>query len=144
MKKTIAILALMVGVSSAWATTNEISVQVTLKVNKDAVQIDRASGTQLIQMSGKRYNTQTITTTTTNQALTKGSVQSAGWAYARNLSTNAADQVWLSFDNGTTTSLVFEAKEPALFRLAPAAVVSNFVVSANAGQVDFEFTVIED
>lgn len=128
----------------AEATTNEITVQSYLKVNKDAVQLDRSSGTLSIQMAGKRWNTQIITCTTTNQLMTKGSVDQCGWAYWRNLSTNIADEIHITLDAGSTTSIVLQAREPALFRLAPGATVTNFTAAANAGSVDFENTIIED
>ena len=142
MKRYIVALVLMAGI--AQATTNEITVSTTLKVSKDAVQLQRQSGTKLIQMAGKRYNIQTITATTSNQNLTKGSVGSCGWAYMRNLGTNGSPNVIITLDNGTTEAMLLEPGEPALLRLAPAAVVSNFTVKASATSVDFEFTVIED
>jgi len=142
MKRYIAAILLMAGM--AHATTNEITVSTLLRVNKDAVQLQRQSGTTLIQMAGKRFNIQTITATTTNQFLTKGSVGSCGYAYMRNLGTNGAPSVTLTLDSGTTEAMVLKPGEPALLRLAPAAVVSNFTVKASATTVDFEFTVIED
>jgi len=142
MTRHIALFLLIAGVATA--STNEITVSTTVKVNKDAVQITRQSGSLLVQMAGKRYNTQTISLTTTNQFLTKGSVQSAGWCYMRNLETNATAQANISFDGGATTTMVFKAKEPALFRLNPDALVSNFTGAASSGSVDFEITVIED
>lgn len=138
------ILAIVLMASSAFATTNEISVSTILKVSKDAVQISRTSGTKLIQFIGSRWNTQTIALTTTNQALTKGSVGNAGWCYMRNLGTNGSPSAYITFDSGVTTGIVVEAGEPALFRLAPNAVVTNFTAGASSGTVDFEFTVIED
>jgi hypothetical protein len=142
MKKYVVMLVLMA--QSVFATTNEIAVQALLKVNKGPVQINRTSGTVTIQMAGNKYNTQTISATTTNALLTKGNVGNAGWCYMRNLSTNAADRVNITFDAGSTTSLVLEASEPAIMRLHPSAIVTNFTVSSSAGSVDFEFTVIED
>ena len=126
------------------ASTNEITVNALLRIQKDAIQLERNSKSLLFQMEGSKYNIQTITATTTNQNLTKGSVGNCGWAYMRCLSTNEGAKVYTSYDNGTTTSHVCEAREPALFRLAPDAVVSNFTVKADSGTVDFEFTVIED
>ena len=128
----------------ASATTNEIAVSVTLKAQKGVTDIDRRSGTLLVQMAGQRYNVQTLATTTTNQFLTKGSVVTPGWAFMRCLSTNAGQKVNITFDGGATTSMVLEAKEPALFRCSPSALITNWTVSAGAGSVDFEFTVIED
>jgi len=142
MKKTIIALILISGF--AHASTNEISVSTTLKVSKDAVQLQRQSGTKLIQMAGKRYNIQTITATTANQNLTKGSVGNCGWAYMRNLGTNGSPNCIITLDNGTTEAMTLEPGEPSLFRLATGAVVSNFTVKSSASTVDFEFTVIED
>jgi len=142
MKRLIVALALISGM--AHASTNEITVATTLKVSKDAVQLQRQSGTTQIQMAGKRYNIQTLTCTTTNQALTKGSVSSAGWCYMRNLGTNGSPTVNITFDAGVTTGMVLKAGEPALLRLAPAVVVSDFTAAASSDSVDFEFTVIED
>ena len=133
---------MMAGIASA--STNEITVSTTLKVAKDAVALERKSGTKLIQMAGKRYNIQTVAATTTNALLTKGSVSSAGWCYMRNLGTNGSPSVTITFDIGVTEAMVLEAGEPACFRLAPAAVVTNFTVKSSSGTVDFEFTVIED
>lgn len=142
MKK--AILAVMLVAGIALATTNEISITTALRVKKDAIKLERSTGTVLLQMAGTKYNVQTISTTTTNQFLAKGGVGTPGWAYMRNLSTNIGDKVNITFDGGTTTSMVLEAQEPAIFRCAPAALVTNWTVSAGAGSVDFEFTVIED
>ena len=142
MKKVI--VALFLAATMAHATTNEITVRVSLKVNKDAVQVNRDSGTLQINMAGKRYNTQTLTLTTTNQYLSKGSVASAGFCFMRNLETNTTKQANVSLDGGVTTSLTFKAKEPALFRLTSAALVTNFTAAASSGTCDFEITVIED
>jgi len=144
MKKTALLAMLMLVGTMAFATTNEISVSCFLKVQKDVTDLQRTTGTLLFQMDGQRYNVQTIAATTTNQFLSKGNVSVPGWAFLRCLSTNIADKVYITFDGGPTTSLVLEAKEPAMFRVAPDALVTNWTVSAGAGSVDFEFTVIED
>ena len=142
MRKALIALLLMAGI--AHASTNEISVSTTLKVSKDATKITRQTGTILIQMAGNKFNSQVVSATTTNQFLTKGGVVTPGWAYMRNLSTNTAQSLSVTFDGGATTSIVLEAKEPALFRCAPDALITNWTVSASSGSVDFEFTVIED
>lgn len=142
MKRLIVAMLLLAGI--AQATTNEITASVTLKVNKNATQLTRNTGTLQIQMSGNKFNSQNITATTTNQYLAKGGVGTPGWAYMRNLSTNLIKEVNVSFDGGTTTSMVFKAKEPAVFRVSSSALVTNWTVSANSGTCDFEFTVIED
>jgi len=144
MKKTISILAtLTILTSLAWAA-NEISIQTLLKVSKDAVQLQRTSGTLLVDMTGSKYSTFVITLTTTNQFLTKGNVGDSGWCYMRNLETNTAAVANISMDGGTTTSMVLRASEPALFRLAPGALVTNFTGSATTGTVNFEITVVEN
>lgn len=142
MKRVIFALLLMAGVASA--STNEITVSTLLKAKKDATDITRQTGTLLIQMAGNRYNVQTIAATTTNTVLSKGSVVSPGLCYMRNLSTNPTAQINITFDAGTTTSLVLKAEEPALFRASSAAIITNWTASANAGSVDFEFTVLEN
>lgn len=144
MKKAMIIMAVLGVACIAYATTNEITVQTFLKVNKDAVQLQRSTGTLLIQMAGTRYSTYVLTLTTTNQFLSKGNVANAGWCYMRNLSTNPTHQANITFDGGTTTSLVLKAEEPALFRLAPGALVTNFTAAASSSSFDFEITVTEN
>jgi len=124
--------------------SNEITVNTTLKVKKDGADLQRQSGTILIDQTGKGYNTQTITATTSNQNLTKGGVGDCGWCYMRNLGAAGDPNCIITFDNGTTEAMVLEPGEPACIRLATAAVVSAFTVKASATTVDFEFTVIED
>ena len=142
MKKLIVALMMIAGIASA--STNEISVSVLLKAKKNATDLTRQTGTLLLQMAGQRYNVQTVAATTTNAVLTKGSVGTPGWCYMRNLGTNGSPTVSITFDAGATTSIVLEAKEPALFRAAGGAIITNWTVSASSGSVDFEFTVIED
>ena len=124
--------------------SNEITVNTTLQVSKDASDLSRRSGTTLIDQTGKGYNTQTITATTSNQALTKGGVGDCGWCYMRNLGAAGEPNCIITFDSGTTEAITLEPGEPACFRLTAAAVVSAFTVKASATTVDFEFTVIED
>lgn len=146
MKKAIycIIAAALVLGSIAEATTNEITLQALLRVRKGAVNLERNSGQIQFQFAGTKYNIQTITCTTTKQNLTKGSVGTCGWAYMRNIATNGSPAISITFDGGTTTSLVLEAQEPALFRIAPNAVVSNFTAATTTGTADLEFTIFED
>ena len=138
------ILLLVALVAVIAIAENEISTSITLKVKKDAISITRQTGTTLIDMAGTRYNVQTINASTNNTRLSKGAVVTPGWAYMRNLSTNETEKVFISFDSGTTTSLVFEAEEAGTFRVAPDAIITNFMVATTNGTCDFEFTVIED
>jgi hypothetical protein len=124
--------------------SNEITVSTTLRVLKDASDLQRNSGTTLIDQTGKGYNIQNITATTSNQNLTKGGVGDCGWCYMRNLGAAGDPNCIITLDNGTTEAMTLEPGEPALFRLTAAAVVSAFTVKASATTVDFEFTVIED
>lgn len=142
MKKYIIALLLMAGV--AQATTNEISTSITLKVNKNATQITRNTGTILIQMAGNLVNVQSGQASTTPTNLTKGGVTTPGWVYIRNLSTNAAEKIGFSFDGGTTTNLLLEAEEAGVFRADPGAAITNWTVGTSTGTCNFEFTLIED
>jgi len=144
MKKALVSVALLLGIVGIIIADNEISIQTLLKVNKGAAQVSRSTGTLLIDMTGARYNTQVITCTTNNQALSKGGVVNAGYTYWRNLATGATDVVNVSFDAGVTTSMTLKAKETALFRIPTGAVVTDFYVSCVTNTVDLEFTVIED
>jgi hypothetical protein len=124
--------------------SNEITVTGLLRVIKDASDLQRQTGTLQIDQTGKGYNIQNITATTSNQNLTKGGVGDCGWCYMRNLGAAGEPNVIITFDNGTTEAMTLEPGEPALLRLTAAAVVSAFTVKASATTVDFEFTVIED
>ncbi len=128
------------------ATTNEITVTESIKINKDSVQLSRSSGTKLIQFAGHRYNTQVIALTTNWQSLAKGSVATNGWCYMLNLGTgtNALTQANISFDGGTTPAISLKSGEPALFRMSTSAVVTNIKAKASVDTTDFEFTLIED
>ena len=126
----------------AQATTNEISVKVSLKVDKNFSQLSKDSGTLQIQMAGTRYNTQVLSCTPTNAAMVKGSVSSAGYTYWRNLATN--NTVYISTDEGTTTNMMLKAGEAAMFRLLPAVDISKFVAATLTGTADLEFTIVED
>lgn len=141
MKKYVAGLML---IAAAAIAANEITVSTTLKVDKDALKLQRNTGTVQADLTGTRANVQMLTATPTNQTLSKGTLGNVGMFYMRNLSTNAAEKVFITFDNGSTTSHVLLAEEPLVGRLAPGAVVTEFTVATTNGTCDVEFTVIEE
>ena len=143
MKRYIIPFMLLAGIAAA--TTNEITSSITLKVNKNATQLDRRTGNVQIQMAGTRYNIQTGQAGTAPTFLEKGSVGTPGICYMRNLATNlSGETVGFTFDGGTTTNILLEAGEAATFRIAPAALVTNWTAGTTSGNCDFEFTVVED
>ena len=141
MKKLIIVLMLVAGM--VYGSTNEIQTQVYLTVSKNALQISRVPDSLTVQMAGTKFNSQIIAATTTNQALTKGSVANMGWCYLQNLSTNTS--VYFSvLETGFTTNMLLKAREFALFRFAPAFSITNMYVSTASGTADVENTIIED
>ena len=142
MKRHILIASVLLVAGLAHATTNEITVTANLKVSKNSTELTKRSGTQLIQMSGNRFFSTVISCTTTNTALSKGSVSGLGWCYTRNLST--AQAVEISFDAGATVAMKLLFSEAAVFRLAPSYTITNMMVKASSGEADFEFTVVEE
>ena len=141
MKTIMAAITCFCIAAAAWATTNEITVQVYLKADKNSVQIERKPGTLQIQMIGSRWQSYVVPCTITNTPLSKGAVGNLGWAYCRNLSTNQT--VALSFDNGATTNMHLLSGECALWRFAPAFQMTNVSAAVTAGAGDFEVTILE-
>ena len=142
MSKYIIALILLAGI--VHATTNEITSSITLKVSKNATQLDRRSGNVQIQMVGNLVNIQTGQASTTPTFLEKGAVGTPGICYIRNLSTNTAEKVGITFDGGATTNILLEAEEAGTFRVEPSALVTNWTAGTLTGTCNFEFTVIED
>lgn len=139
MKKVLFGLILIASVAAA--TTNEITANIDLQVSKNSLQLQKNSGSQIIQMAGTRFYSAVYALTTTNQPMSKGAVGSLGWCYARNFSTNKT--VYLSFDVGATTNMMFLPSEAVIFRLADTFQVTNIHAAVTSGTADFEFTIIE-
>lgn len=142
MKKLIYSIVILLMAGIAVATTNEIVVVSSLKVNKNSTEINKTSGQQLIQMAGNRFYSSVYSLTTTNQSMAKGAIANLGWTYIRNLSTN--NTIAISFDSCATTNMHLLPSEAAVFRLAPSFQVTNIHAAVSTGGVaDLEFTVVE-
>lgn len=130
---------------STMASTNEISAQVLLQVNKGSLQISRIPDSKTIQMAGTRMNTQVIEATITNTPLSKGSINNLGWCYVRCLSTNNSVCGSVMSTNGAfTTNFLLKAGEFSLTRLFQTLSITNLYVSTTGGVADVEITLIED
>jgi hypothetical protein len=142
MKKLIIMLACIGFAVIGYATTNEITVSSSLKVNKNSTELSKSALNQLVQMAGTRFYSATITATTTNQALSKGNVGNLGWCYWRNCSTNKT--LYMSTGNGASTNFCLLPGEAGVFRLAPSCVITTIQVSASSGAADLDLTVVEE
>ena len=140
-KYIVSLIALILTASIAAATTNEITVYLSVDVTKNSLSLSKNSGNQVIQMLGTRYYSSVYALTTTNQPMAKGAVGNLGWCYGRNLSTNAT--VSVSFDAGVSTNLQLLPSEAMLFRLAPGFQVTNIQAAVVSGAGDYEFVIIE-
>jgi hypothetical protein len=125
----------------AWAD-NEITLSALLKADKQSRSVLRQPGTLTVTWNGNRYyGPTTFTATNTYQALAKGTVNTNGYAFMRNVST--AGVAVISFNGGTNDHLRLKAGEYALMRLDTTLPIDSLMVKC-ATTNDFEFTLIED
>ena len=139
-KRLLALLSVSLILSTAHATTNEITVSCTLIALKGAVSIQRAPGAQMLPYNGTRWHSYVLPCTTTNAALGKGSVGTLGYCYVRNLSTNAV----IELTCGTLTNMTLKAGEVSLFRWAGAFPIASAGAQTTSGGGDLEVTILED
>ena len=147
MKKMILACLVAVGFAVVAMAANEITVSAGIIAAKGYANAYKQPGGLPVTWNGSKVFSTVIALNTSPVALSKGSVGSVGYCFARN--NDLTNTVAMSIAG--ITNLVFKPGEFALFRLAPAIdvtaiyanAISNAVVTNN-GLADFEFTILED
>lgn len=148
-KKAVVMIAAAIGFAVVAMAANEINLSGGIVASKGYASAYKQPGSLPITWNGNKVFSSVIALTQTPAAMSKGSVGNLGYCYARN--NDATNSVALSIAG--VTNIVFKPGEYSIFRLAPAfditslyanSISNSLLPTNNAGNADFEFTILED